>query len=56
MQRQRPEDERQRMQPQTGGPQAGAPMQRSAGPGGQAGNAPAALAAVAMLEGGGQRS
>ena len=49
MQRQRPEDERQRMQPQTGGPQAGAPMQRSAGPGGQAGNAPAALAAVAML-------
>ena len=49
MQRQRPEDERQRMQPQTGGPQAGAPMQRSAGPGGQAGNAPAALAAMAML-------
>ena len=39
MSRQRPEDERQRMQPQTGGPQAGAPMQRSAGPGGQAGNA-----------------
>ena len=49
MSRQRPEDERQRMQPQTGGPQAGAPMQRSAGPGGQAGNAPAALAAMAML-------
>ena len=49
MPRQRPEDERQRMQPQTGGPQAGAPMQRSAGPGGQAGSAPAALAAMAML-------
>ena len=44
MPRQRPEDERQRMQPQTG-----APMQRSAGPGGQAGSAPAALAAMAML-------
>ena len=44
MPRQRPEDERRRMQPQTG-----APMQRSAGPGGQAGSAPAALAAMAML-------
>ena len=49
MPRQRPEDERRRMHPQTGGPQVGAPMQRSAGPGGQAGSAPAALAAMAML-------
>ena len=55
MPRQRPEDERQRMQPQPGGPQAGAPMQRSAGPGGQAGNAPASLAAMAMLAGQGAR-
>ena len=47
MPRQRPEDERQRMQPQTG-----APMQRQTAPGGMrrgGGTTPAALAAIAML-------
>ena len=47
MPRQRPEDERQRMQPQTG-----APMQRQTAPGGMrrgGGTTPAALAAMAML-------